>query len=341
MTDKNEEEKMIDPVELLEYFGLRDDPFTMVSGDRVYRSKKYKLSVTLLEKWLRAGEMCALLGEPGSGKTTLVADLREQCARNGVTLVAVGHPNREDGKSTEVYTAVALAFGEENIRFRKNSAAKFVQLREFIGDTLDEDRRVALVVDEAHRVRSSFLRAMKEFNEISWGLRTGLLGVLFVAWPCFLSKARHSSPDIYKRLMSKSKYVDAGKLMSSEVGEWVRQSCRRCGNAGVFSSGALQALGVMGRTPLDAIGICWGGMTVAYKAGAKKVLAEHLICNLDNHEMKRLLGWTTEDIAERAGVNRHTVSSVLNGNHSVAEATRNRVEEVLRTGMQERDLRAV
>lgn len=322
------ENDMIDVIEMLTHFGLEDDPFCKASGAGVYRSRKYKTTLNVLESWMSKGEMCGVFGEPGSGKSTLIQDLEAQCRKGGMTLVNVGHPSREEARSSDVYSAVSLAFAEHGLKFSRSLLVRFSELREFIGDTM-EGERVGLVVDECHRYRGSFIKALKEFSEASWASRTDLIGVLFSGWPCFMSSARRHSPDVHLRLTAKRKYIQANELMRGEVGEYVRWACGRCGNRNAFDAGALAVLGTLAKTPLRAIEHCWRGMETAYKAGRVEVTASDVVEGLSLLDRKEALGISYEELGSAVDLTGTMASKILRGVTPGSAESRERIESTL------------
>ncbi|HPI77938.1 MAG TPA: AAA family ATPase, partial [bacterium] len=247
-------------LKLQKYFGLKHDPFGRPAEHEVFRGAGYVETLEQLRDWLARGEMCAIVGAPGCGKTTLLADLAGECEGDGLKVIPVVFPNRKEMHAGAVFELIGLEFG---VRFSRSNAIRQIELARYLAD-MSGRTRVAVIVDEAHRVSSEFLRQCKELSEMRWGLKRDLLGVCFAGLPEFEPMARRYAPDIHKRLTVQRKIVDAAEIASREIKEYLEHRARAAGNEKLFEAGALNALGKLARTPLEANAAAWDAMEKAH-----------------------------------------------------------------------------
>lgn len=129
----------------LNAFGFERHPFRVAPDiDFMYFSPGHARAKAYLEYALVSGDgFVVITGEIGSGKTTLlnrfVEDLDEQ--------VLIARIDQTQLSERELLEAILVAFGEEPDARGKVSLMQ--QLREFLIDQAEQDRRVIIAIDEA------------------------------------------------------------------------------------------------------------------------------------------------------------------------------------------------
>lgn len=311
----------MDKIAIQEHFKLKRDPFGQLQKRReIYRTKKYRRQLEQIKQWVEAGEMCAVLGDIGCGKTTLIADfIQESLGKGELDIVAVGHPHRERMKFSTIYESIAEHYrmtGHVECRLPQSAQMRFLWLKSLLGETL-KDRRVAIVIDEAHRLPGPFLKGLKELTDLGFGLRRSLLGIIFVGHPYFKPSVRKFAPDVYKRLLVGKKIIDdVGAMQIDEVAGYLRHRTGASGNKSIFHRGAAVVIARCSETVLDINRFAWEGMEVGYKAGSSQVKAAHILNGLTIREKVSMIKMSQNALAEIAGVSKGTVSSALKGTYT-------------------------
>lgn len=338
------------------HFGLEREPFGRISGRRdIYRSAKYRDSMEQIADWIRDGEIFCVIGNIGSGKTTLIGDLMQSAmARrpeySDLELIDVGHPDRENmGVGSTIYPAIQMHFastvGTTVCQVPGNAQRRYIWLKTLLGQTL-ADRRVCLMIEECHRLAGAYLKALKEFSEIGWATRESLLSIGLIGHPEVETTLKRYARDVYARVMVGNKFVrDVSEMQADEVTAYLKHRCGKCGNANVFHPAAARLIARVCSTPLEINDMAWKGMAAAYRAGSKQVLMRHVSEGYTVPELVQRLNLGLPFLARATGKSKATISDTLNGKYrgdaaGVNNAIRNVCDEILRTngaGMSEAD----
>ena len=114
--------------------------------------------------------LVSIVGPRGAGKTFAV---RAACRGLDAAAVEPCRLDRDRLRIGDVATALVTALSDE--RPRHGGEARSAQVRRLLGRA---GRPVLLVVDDAHALHASTLRALKRLRELSWRGRSPLLGVV-------------------------------------------------------------------------------------------------------------------------------------------------------------------
>ncbi|WP_119304110.1 ExeA family protein [Dongia deserti] len=171
------------------FFGLREKPFSLLPDpDFLFMSSKHSLALSILEYSL-AGQagFCAITGDIGSGKTTLIRSLLRRIGRD-VTLGLIS--NTHTGL-TDI-TAWALAsFGRGTNA--QTDAEIYQELMHFLIEEYAGGRRCILVVDEAQNLTVEALEELRLLSNINSD-KDLLLQIILVGQPELLMKLK--SPEL-------------------------------------------------------------------------------------------------------------------------------------------------
>jgi type II secretory pathway predicted ATPase ExeA len=167
------------------FFGLNDKPFSLLPDpDYLYMSSKHALALSILEYSL-AGQagFCAITGEIGSGKTTLIRAMLRRIGRDmTVGLISNTHSGLND------ITGWALAaFGREPTA--QTNSNIYQTLMHFLIDEYGAGRRCVLIVDEAQNLTIEALEELRLLSNINSD-KDLLLQIILVGQPELLAKLK-------------------------------------------------------------------------------------------------------------------------------------------------------
>lgn len=178
--------------EAREHFGLSRSPFVddiATLGDVFSSASTRRARAALMDAALNQG-FVALIGESGSGKTTLREELEERIRveNKPVTIIKPFVMEMARTETTgkpmwagQISEAIIheLAPGET---IRSSTQARNNQVKQLLAASQDAGYNNLLIIEEAHRLPTSTLRALKGFMELKVGLRR-LLGVVLIGQP--------------------------------------------------------------------------------------------------------------------------------------------------------------
>lgn len=148
---------------LLKHFGLAADPFeNPESPDDIWRSPALARIEAILEVGLKQRQILALVGDPGSGKSTLI---RRLCSRSaGQRQIRVISPASLDRARIDA-SALAMAIIRD-LTGKQTSGMATEARSELLRTTLAEAKALGtypvLVIDEAHLLSNRALIAIKQ-----------------------------------------------------------------------------------------------------------------------------------------------------------------------------------
>jgi len=138
-----------------DYYGFTADPFRLTSrGDNLYMHDSFKRAMSYLLYAFHRGEgMVMITGSPGSGKTTLVAELVAEGSGTETPICVVDCSNLAGGDLLELYLdSLGIAYNDDT------NAARTV--RESLILMNDAGQRPILILDDAH------LLGEEDFNRV-------------------------------------------------------------------------------------------------------------------------------------------------------------------------------
>lgn len=257
--------------ECLTHFGLADDPFDMPENGSIYRPP----SLAFIEKTLlRAAEgrqLLALVGEPGSGKSTI---LRKVCntlaARPGCNLVRPGIFDR--GALTGDSLATALMRDAQLVAQPKSKESRSQQLLEMLTRRAAAGELTCLVIDEAHDIPDEGLIAIKRL----WDTPGNPISILLVGQN--LLKRRLANNEALREVTLRTRVVDLPAFKAPEVQGYLEWRFAQAGNKTLpFTADAIHALAKTGgAVPLSINNLAAAAMNTAHRAGDKLVSGLHI-----------------------------------------------------------------
>jgi general secretion pathway protein A len=134
------------------YFNLEENPFTTSPDPRFfYLAPSHAESVAKCEYAIRnKSGLAVVYGDVGTGKTTILNELRERFDDQGFTIAVMNNPNQTS--DTALLKAIAAEFGLQPPRTKQGA---FDQFQEFLAREVAKGRTPLLLMDEAQDLRNS------------------------------------------------------------------------------------------------------------------------------------------------------------------------------------------
>ena len=161
------------------FFGLKESPFRLTCDpDLLMLTPKHREALVGLTYAILDGrEISVLLGEAGTGKTTLLAGILKNLPTNRVRSSVVFNPTLTREEFLEL---VMLDFGFEQVPASK--AQRLVMLQRFLVAGHKDNKISLLVVDEAHKLTPELLEEIRLLSNFDYGDRK-LLQIVLVGQP--------------------------------------------------------------------------------------------------------------------------------------------------------------
>ena len=246
------------------FFGLNEKPFSLLPDpDFLFMSSKHSLALSILEYSL-AGQagFCAITGDIGSGKTTLIRMLLRRIGRD-VTLGLIS--NTHNGL-TDITGWALAAFGRGTNA--QADAAIYQELMHFLIGEYGAGRRCVLIVDEAQNLTVEALEELRLLSNINAD-KDLLLQIILVGQPELLVKLK--SPELAQFAQRISISYHLTPLSYLETRRYVRHRLEVAGaKRPIFSDTAIGAVQYFsGGVPRVVNSIC--DMSLVYGLADNKV----------------------------------------------------------------------
>ena len=321
--------------EILHHLGLPRDPFgPLRSNADFYESPEYRRVATLLHYAALEDEVVAVVGRVGSGKTGAIRMAQAAlAAEHRVDFVRLSSPDK--ARATVGHVVECLLAHLDAPSLPASQTKRAFALRTHLAQAHRAERRLCLLIDEAHRLPGSTLKGLKELHESTWYAgRAALFGIVYIGHDHLLQHYERVAPDVWQRLRAHG-VARLGNLTAREVAAYVRRRCEAVNRPELFDEPAARALGGLADTPLEVNELAWRLLDRAYRANRTTITELDVLAVCDLDELRTRLGLSYEDVARRAGIGRSTVADVLKGRGG--EQARAAVEAVLHQATREDD----
>lgn len=186
----------------IKFFGLPKDPFTAPpeSREEVFISPALKQVIDRVVDAIRYQGFVAVIGPIGSGKSTMRALIEDQVeSEEKLRIVWPEFFDMRNVSPMQIAEAILTAFDAPvpASAIKRGNAVKQLLSRLYKGGI-----RVAIGIDEGHRLNDKALSSLKNFLEMNSGGFQRYLGVIIFAQPILIARLREPMfQEIYERIV--------------------------------------------------------------------------------------------------------------------------------------------
>jgi len=161
-------------------FGIFKDPFTddVVTADDVYLNDVSRFAVEYLYQTAKAGGMLAIIGESGSGKSTIRRLAIDRWQTEGQKVRIISPRIIDKGRLTAALICDAIIADCSTEKPRRTLEAKARQVEHILTNSSRSGFSHILMIEEAHDLSIQTLKYLKRFWELEDGFKKLLAIVL-------------------------------------------------------------------------------------------------------------------------------------------------------------------
>ncbi|GER92663.1 ATPase AAA [hot springs metagenome] len=294
-------------LEILAEYGYTKDPFRffrMETADYLRLKRVVKMAID-------SHAMISVVASWGFGKTSAL-DLifRDIDAK----VVRLHTPDKERVVVSDIEKGLVLGLSNESCKRTKEVRAR--QIRRILGEA-SKEKPVVLILEEAHRMHPSTLRALKTFREMDWMGRSPLFTVIMVGQ--YDPMQKRGVDEVRLRTDS----VVMKGLTASEVKDYIKHTVGRH-----FEDDALEAIAKLdeSRNFLDLQEIVLNVMRNAMENGSKKVTALEVfeVYGGGIQEVLKRIGLKQSDVEKALGIPKSSLSLALGDRPNTMTPDKNR-----------------
>jgi len=173
-----------------QFYGLRELPFELTLNPHyLFLSRRHREALSMLQYGLfSAKSVTVLIGEAGTGKTTLIAAALESERCRNVRCVALSNPTL---KRDEFVEMLSSRFGLSE-RTRTSKTALLQELEGVLRDERNRGQITSLLIDEAQSLSDELLEEIRLLANIETGTEK-LLPLVLVGQPELRDRLNESS----------------------------------------------------------------------------------------------------------------------------------------------------
>ena len=260
--------------EVLEFFSLKRDPFTneMESQEDILDTKELARAEKKILNAVEKGGWIAVTGPVGSGKSTLIKRVESKLRkRPEVALVKPRTIEKQFLGASHVCDSILQDLGVTELLHRRTLEHKARLVGRVLEEAFKDNRRVIVLIDEAHLLRADALLALKRIYEFEIGFKK-LLSIILVGQD-FLAKNLKTN----FQLSEVSQRVDLYEIgsLNGSLGLYIRHKLERAGcSRELFDNSAFRAIGERFDMPLSVNNLAAAALVAAHDLGEKHVSGE-------------------------------------------------------------------
>lgn len=208
----------------LEHYGLRELPFELTPNPAfLYFTPGHREALSNLQHGVQARKgLTLLIGQAGTGKTTLLRTLARGLEKAGACFFCVSHPTLTRKEFAEL---LAHGFGLSP-QATASKAALLVEMQQALKARMDAGRLAALVVDEAQGLSDDLLEEVRLLANIETDA-VKLLPIVLAGQPSLAD--RLNTPALWQLKQRVSLRCDLQPLKLRETAAYIVQRIRMAG----------------------------------------------------------------------------------------------------------------
>ena len=198
----------------LTHYNLKEKPFKISTDPKyIWLGENHREGISVLEYGVLDNKGFLLItGDVGTGKTTLINVLLERLG-NDMIVANITNPVLEQ---LDFFNIVAHEF-KSDITF-DSKGAFLSYFNRFLNDCYSKNKKVILIIDEAHRLDQELLEQIRLLSNIERP-DTKLLNIFFVGQNEFIDIISNTENRALKQRISINYHLDP--LKETEVGEYI------------------------------------------------------------------------------------------------------------------------
>lgn len=255
----------------IKYFGLKRDPFSEApqSRDEVFISPAFRQVIDRVVDAVRYQGFITVIGPIGSGKSTLRALIEDQIENEDkLRIVWPEFFDMANVTPMQIAEQILIAF---DAPVPRSSIKRGNAVKELLSRLYKNGVRVAIGIDECHRLNDKALSSLKNFLEMNSGGFQRYLGVVLFGQPLFIARLREPRfQEIYERIVP----VQMPEFAVSAV-DYLRHRLQLIGVEldSLFDEEAISLIASQATTPLSVGNIANDALRISMEAfDNKKVI---------------------------------------------------------------------
>lgn len=258
--------------EILKHFNLRFDPFDvdrLPVGDELFTNRDLDAVATRVRDSVLYQRFTAVIGPVGSGKTLLKLRVADELGDNAKLL----YPEFFDMAEVSVHGIANRILEELGQRVPRNKEARVTKIKSVLTGLQQEGVRVAIVLDECHRLNDRVISSLKNFWEMTNGRTSRLLGVLLFGQPAFVESRLRDS--VFREIRQRVQIIQMPDLKKSGA-DYLRHRIELAGGnfEKLFEPEAVKKLLLNATTPLALGNLAAAAMMSAFACDEKTVTVD-------------------------------------------------------------------
>lgn len=211
----------------LEYFGLKEDPFKITPDyNYFFPSLTHRVAENLLHYVVENGEgFCVIIGEPGTGKTTILRKFLSKLPQNYIYALILSPTLAPEEFLKTLLDEFGVSY-DKNIS--KNEIFKII--KRFLEEKVLEGKKVLIIVDEAQNLPIETLEELRLLSNLETE-KEKLIQIMLFGQPELEEKLNDESlRQLNQRIQNK---VFLSPLSEEEIKSYIYHRLKVAGNGDI------------------------------------------------------------------------------------------------------------